>query len=212
MKYFPTIGILIFVLLYIFSAMLYPGGSQADLTTEGFDWVHNYWCNLLNVEAMNGRPNPARLYAIAATIILCLSMAAFFYRFSVSLELSARWRKVIRYSGLLSMSFSTLIFTQWHDLLTILASILGLVALIGVMIGLISNKMYAFLWSAALCILLMGLNNYIYYSGYYLVALPLLQKITFGVVLGWVMALNITMGRPENRKRIPLFKLELERL
>lgn len=199
MSYTTIIGITLFVLIYIFSAALYPGGSQADLTSEGFDWVHNYWCNLLNTEAMNGRPNPARPYAITATIVLCGSIAIFFYQFSGALELTARWRQTIRISGLSSMVCAALIFTRWHDLMTTLASMFGLVALAGVIIVLISNKMHAFLRWAALCILLMGVNNYIYYSGYYLVALPLLQKITFLVVLGWVVALSISLRQNEKQ-------------
>lgn len=201
MSYTTIIGITLFVLLYIFSAALYPGGSQADLTSEGFDWVHNYWCNLLNTEAMNGRPNPARPYAITATIVLCGSIAVFLYQFSGALELTARWQQTIRVSGLSSMACATLIFTRWHDLMTILASMFGLVALMGVIIGLINNKMHTFLRWAGLCILLMGVNNYIYYSGHYLVALPLLQKLTFLVVLSWVVALSFSVRprqKPEN--------------
>ena len=34
----PIFGILIFVVLYIVAALLYPGGSQVDKNSIGFSW------------------------------------------------------------------------------------------------------------------------------------------------------------------------------
>ncbi|MGB5430515.1 MAG: hypothetical protein WBM94_12640, partial [Eudoraea sp.] len=59
----PTVGILIFIGLYIYAASLYPGGSQLDSNSLGFDWMNNYWCNLMNENGMNGLENPARPFA-----------------------------------------------------------------------------------------------------------------------------------------------------
>jgi len=56
----PTFGILIFCGLFVYAASLYPGGSQADINSDGFNWVHNFWCNLMLENALNGRENPAR--------------------------------------------------------------------------------------------------------------------------------------------------------
>ena len=36
--------------------------------------MHNYWCDLLGTEGLNGEPNPAYLIGIAATLILALSI------------------------------------------------------------------------------------------------------------------------------------------
>lgn len=52
---FPPTGILIFFMLYVVAALLYPGGSQADKASTGFSWMNNYWCNLLNEKAMRRR-------------------------------------------------------------------------------------------------------------------------------------------------------------
>ncbi len=191
LKLFPTIGILLYIALYIFSASLYPGGSQADLNAKGFDWINNYWCNLLNVEAMNGALNPARPFAMAAMIILCFSMALFFYLFPKFFFVSKFWKTTTQVSGGLAMTFAVLIFTDYHDVMTSLASIFGLFALIGIFVGLIKNKSTGYLLAGGFCIFLIAVNNYIYYSKQFLVALPLIQKITFAIMLVWVMALNV---------------------
>jgi hypothetical protein len=62
----PLFGTLIYLLLYIVATFFYPGGSQVDKNSFGFSWAQNYWCNLLNENAINGQHNSARPIAIAA--------------------------------------------------------------------------------------------------------------------------------------------------
>lgn len=191
----PTIGILIFVGLYIYSSLLYPGGSQADLNTIGFDWINNYWCNLLNEKAMNGQINPSRPFAISAMIILCLSLMLFFIQFSRKLVTNRFWKITIQISGVMSMLFAILIFTEYHDLMTTLSSIFGVFVVIGIIWEVYKSKMYVFKWSGILCIVLLTANNYIYYSEQRIEYLPLIQKITFVVVLIWIVGLNFKLTK-----------------
>jgi hypothetical protein len=62
----PSIGVILFFLFFIYAASLYPGGTQFDKSTQGFDWVNNYWCELATEEAINGQPNAAMPYAVTA--------------------------------------------------------------------------------------------------------------------------------------------------
>lgn len=192
-QFFTTIGILLFLSLYYYASTLYPGGSQANLTSVGFDWMHNYWCNLLNEQAMNGQLNPARPIAITALFLLCLSLAAFFMQFANKLSTNRLWKMAIQRSGAIALFFTLLIFTQFHDLMTTLASLFGSVTVIGIIWSIHKSKMSLFKWSGVLCILLMGLNNYIYYSEHWLAYLPFIQKITFVIVLAWVAGLNLKL-------------------
>jgi len=57
-------------------------GSQADSNSIGYDWIHNYWCDLLSEKATNGQPNPARPFSITRMAVLCLSLAVFFAKFA----------------------------------------------------------------------------------------------------------------------------------
>lgn len=159
-----TIGILIFVGLYIYSSKLYPGGSQADLNSIGFDWINNYWCNLMNEAGMNGQPNPAKPFAISAMIILCTSLAIFFIQFAKKLAKSRFWKFTIQISGILTMIFAILIFTKYHDLMTTLSSIFGVIVVVGIIWEIYKSKIAIFRSSGIVCIILLALNNYIYYS------------------------------------------------
>lgn len=189
--YFPTIGILVFVVLFIYSSTLYPGGSQADLKSVGFDWYHNYWCNLLREEGMNGEQNPARPIAIFAMLILCISLAVFFYQFSVSMPMSPFWKYMIQVGGLLSMGFVMLLFTSFHDQSIIISSIFGLAAIIGMLVVLWQNQSSPFLWSFVFCLFLFAINNYIYYSNHYVEVLPFIQKISLAATLLWISWMNL---------------------
>ena len=196
----PVIGIAIFVGLYIFSSTLYPGGSQANLNSEGFDWINNYWCNLMNEKGMNGQPNPAKPYSIIAMIILCLSLMFFFIQFAQIYSKSKIWKRIIKTSGIISMSFAILIFTKYHDLMTTLSSIFGLFVVIGIIREVYKSKLSIYKITGVICILILGLNNYIYYTQQFIEVLPLLQKITFAIVLLWIIGLNFEI----NKKKIKL--------
>ena len=186
----PTIGFVLYLILYFISASKYPGGSQANSSTKGFDWVNNYWCNLLNEVAINGMPNPARPYAILGMTILCLSMIAFFYKFAVRNSKNKYWKTAIIVCGTLSMVCAMFLFTNYHDLMTSFSSIFGAVAVIGLIQIILRSGQKSYIISGAFCILLLACNNYIYYSHYLIEFLPLLQKITFIMVLLWVAMLD----------------------
>jgi len=185
-----TIGILIFCILYGYASTLYPGGSQADISSMGYDWINNYWCNLLSETAENGQKNHSRPIAITAMIILCVSLMLFCWQFANTFSKNRNWKNLIKISGFLSMASATLIFTELHDIMIIISSFFGLFAIIGIIREVYTRKMKAYISTGLVCILLLGLNNIIYFSGYYIVILPLLQKITFAVVLLWILSMN----------------------
>ncbi|MFT5819898.1 MAG: hypothetical protein ACI8ZM_001123 [Crocinitomix sp.] len=192
-SFLPTIGIIIFVGLYFYAASLYPGGSQADLNSVRFDWMHNYWCNLMNETAMNGLENPSRPIAIAAMFVLCSSILLFFFQCATQLVTNKTWRLIIRAFGTLSMVSASLIFTQFHDIMTILSSVIGILVVIGIIWAVYKSNLTFFKISGIVCILLMLLNNYIYYSLNGIEFLPFIQKITFAAVLIWIVGLSLKL-------------------
>ncbi len=193
--YLPTIGIGLFAGLYFYSASLYPGGSTFDLDFVGFDWVHNYWCDLMHFETANGQPNPAEPYAVFAMFLLCISMLIFFFMFANAFASSSRWRKAMKICGTISMIFAALIFTKYHNLMIILSSAFGLVPSFGIILGIAKSDMNFYKITGLLCIFLLLLNNLFYYTSMYLNVLPLLQKITFVIVLLWIVGLNWELVR-----------------
>lgn len=186
----PIGRIITFSVLYYYSSHLYPGGSQENLESIGFDWINNYWCNLMSKNGMNGQINSARPLAISAMIILCFSVSVFFYQFAEIITQSSLWKKIIKVTGVLSMIFATLMFTDYHDLMTILSSLFGLIAVIGIIKEIYDSKLFNYKITGVICMISLAINNIIYYSTEFIEWLPLIQKITFLIVLIWIWGVN----------------------
>lgn len=197
----PIFGTLIFVVLYVVATLLYPGGSQADKNSVGFSWANNYWCNLLNENAINGQGNPAKPVAMTGMFVLCLTLAFFWFLFPKHINLDQKLKLIIQISGTLAMTISFFLFTNInHDLVTNLASIFGLVATTVTFIGLYKTKWFGLLAFGLLNILLVGLNNYVYYTKGLIAYLPVIQKISFASFLIWVCCVDINLYREQKKK------------
>ena len=189
-------GITLFVLLYVLAAWLYPGGNQLDRHAPGFSWKNNYWCNLLGEQAINGMPNRAKPIAIAAMLVLCGSLALFWYLYPKAANLRKGLRLVIQIAGILAMVTGPLLFTSVnHDMITNLSSAFGVIATGGVLINIYQKKWFGLLVFGLLNLLLVGLNNYCYYSEVWIIYLPVVQKITFASFLIWFSSITIKVYR-----------------
>ena len=190
----PIFGVILFIVLYFVATFFYPGGSQVDKNSIGFSWTNNYWCNLLDKNAINGQRNPAKPIAITAMFVLCLTLTFFWFLFSRHINIGKITKLVILISGTLAMTIAFFLFTNInHDLVTNLASIFGLIATFGTLIGLYKTKWYSLFILGILNILLVGLNNYVYYNKELIIYLPLIQKISFATFLVWVCSVDINL-------------------
>ena len=199
--YLPIAGIFLFFMLYLFAASKYPGGSQEDDFSIGFDWFHNYWCDLMKDIAYNKKLNEARPIAIFATFLLSFSIALFSIQFPKFLPVSKFWDKATSISGVLAMSIAILIFTSLHDIVIIVCSLFGLVTVIGIFKGLIKNRERLHQRIAIFCFFLIVINNILYYGEAYYY-LPLIQKLTFAVILIWLASLNLLFIK-RSKHRMP---------
>lgn len=192
----PLFGTFLFVVLYIIATIFYPGGSQADKNAIGFSWTNNYWCNLLNENAINGQPNPAKPIAITGMFVLCVTLTFFWFLFAKHISLDRKLKLLIKVSGTLAMTIAFFLFTNFdHDLVINLASIFGLFATAGIFIGLYKTKWFGLFAFGLVNILLAGLNNYVYYNKELVNYLPVIQKITFAAFLVWVCSIDINLYR-----------------
>lgn len=192
LAWIPIVGIPCFVLLYVYATFYYPGGSQADPQSTGFSWVHNYWCNLLNNNAINGQANPAHPIAMTAMLVLCVSLAAFWYFFpTISLKKSLLIG-ITQFAGIAAMGAALLLNSSLdHDLVTNLASLLGIIAVAGTLIGLRQLQWNALFWFGTMNLLLVILNNFLYYNPDLIRFLPLIQKISFAAFLVWFFMISV---------------------
>ena len=190
----PVIGCALFVILYVVAAFLYPGGSGIDKTSVGYNWMENYWCNLLNTKAINGQINSAKPVAMTAMVILCISLSFFWISFPIVVQLKKYHRIVIQVGGTTSMIAAFLLLTNIdHDLAVNFSSSLGFVAVLGVLVALyqlIWSKLFAF---GLFNLVLIALNNYLYYIISDLTYLPIVQKLTFLSFLFWICFIDMKM-------------------
>lgn len=188
------------MLLYIIAALLYPGGSNTDKTARGFNVLHNYWCDLLGPVAKNGGHNPGWRVAMWAMGVLCVALAIFWWIVPRLFERN-RWYKIlISYAGIVSMTIAPFLFTQYHDLIINLASIPGIIALATTFTALYKHRWFKLFGFGILCLLLIGINNYVYYTGHWLFMLPVLQKFTFLLVMTWMGIITWVIYRRDINK------------
>ena len=193
LTFLPTFGILIFIGLFVYSASLYPGGSQADINSVGFDWFNNFWCNLMLENGLNGQENPARSIAILSMIVLSSSMTLFFFQFAMHFVRNRVWKMIIKITGALAMLSAAFIFTRYHDIMTTILSVCGVLGIFGIIRALHKNNLTFFKISGIVCMILVGINNLFYYSENLIEYLPVTQKITFILMLAWTVGLNLKM-------------------
>jgi hypothetical protein len=192
----PVLGTVLYIILYLVATLLYPGGSQVDKSSIGFSWTNNYWCNLLNENAMNGQHNPAKPVAMTGMFVLCLTLAFFWFLFPKHINVGRPARLVIQISGILAMAIAFFLFTNIdHDLITDLASFFGLIATVGTFIGLYKAGWYGLFAFGLLNVLLVGLNNYLYYNKGLIIYLPIIQKISFATFLAWICSIDLKLYR-----------------
>lgn len=190
----PTLGILIFIVLYFIATLYYPGGSQVEKNSIGFSWIDNYWCNLLNENAMNGQQNSAKPIAMTAMLALCFSLSFFWILFPQQVKTVKIIRLSIQISGIISMFVAFFLFTNInHDLITDVASFFGLIATIGTFTVLYKIRWMGLFMFGLINILLVGINNYVYFTHGLIIYLPVIQKISFAAFLIWIFCIDINL-------------------
>lgn len=190
LTWIPFSGICLFVLLYYISTFFYPGGSWADKGAAGFSWLNNYFCDLLDEKAKNGQYNSARLPAIVSWVVLCISLSVFWYLIPKLLSIYNTGKRVIQYCGITAMFIASFLFTSLHDIVTHLSGMFGFIALGVTFSGLYKSRLTGFFYTGLFCMVLMGLNYYIMLGNVFSNFLPVVQKITFLLVLLWIFLLN----------------------
>lgn len=189
----PAMGAVLFLVLYLVAAQYYPGGSQADKAGRGFDWVHNYWCNLLNERGMNGELSASRPIALTAMGVLCVTMGFFAWIFSTQVPFSRNIRVLVQVSGIAGMVLAMFIFTEAHDWLINVSCLLGMISAVGTMAGLRMLRWGFLFWLGILSLVMVVLNNVLYQYKPWTWALPAVQKITFLMFLGWVFWISVKL-------------------
>jgi len=97
------------------------------------------------------------------------------------------------------MTIALFLFTKWHDEITNLASLFGLVATVGSFVVLYKINWYGLFAFGIINLLLVALNNYVYYTKGLIIYLPVIQKITFAAFLVWVCCINVSLYQRQKK-------------
>jgi hypothetical protein len=144
-------------------------------------------------KGIDGQPNPGRPVALWAMGVLCLTMASFAYIFPGEVGFSKRARIFLQAAGIGSMVIALFIFTEQHDMLINIASLLGLFGVFGTMVGLRMLRWNNLFWFGVFNLVLVVVNNVLYYGEGLLVALPVVQKVTFAGFLLWISSISAVL-------------------
>lgn len=188
-KLFLPIAITLSLVLLAVAVNTYPGGSQLNATSVGFDWKQNYICNLFGATAVNGAPNSARGWAISGWAIMCISIGAFFVSFSGNIAIKSAAR-MIRYCGILSMVSAFLAVTPLHDYAITAALVFSMTSVVYITACVFRTK---FTWLKVLAILSIVIAYTaaaVYYTRFHLEILPTLQKASLISFLAWFLSLH----------------------
>ena len=182
----PLVGIVVYMALYAGATYLYPGGSNANPASQGFDWMNNYWCDLIARTAKNGEPNGARRIALTGMVVLVSSLSVFWYQLPSFFRERKTTRIVIRVFGITAMFVLLFVTTTLHDVVIFIGGLLSAIPVFGLLKELYVNGWrWLFLWGG-ICVLLIMLNFFIYLTGFGITWLPLIQKLTFASFLCWI--------------------------
>jgi hypothetical protein len=183
------------VLLYFTATLKYPGGTQLDKESNGFSWTQNYFCNLLNENAINGQKNTAQPIALTAMGVLCVTLALFWYILPMHAPTGKTSKCIMQISGILSMFIASFLYTKYHDMVINSACFFGLIAILGTFNVLKKLQWKGLFWMGIFSLILFLLNNILYYGHGLLFYLPVVQKITFVYFLLWICCIQLQVYR-----------------
>jgi hypothetical protein len=198
-SHLPLIGIVISVCLFFVAATYYPGGTTDSATSVGYDWAHNFISSLFAATALNGAANPARLVAIPAMLVLCVSIGALFKSIS-NKSTSKIHRKTIEISGIGAAVYAFLVVTPMHDLMVNIALPFALIAQLATLHLLYVMRRSLLFFVGSVCILLLLLSAAMYYGNLFFGLLPVVQKASLVLCFGWLAAVHYTTFDQESRE------------
>ena len=194
----PLVGVTVFLVAYGYAASVYPGGTRQDAHTVGYHHLANYWCDLLDAVAYDGRPNPGRPVALAATVMLPLALAPLWFSlpalFGAVDRRSRALAAVVRGAGVVALCAAALVFTSWHDRAINIGAAAGSVAGIAALAGLVRGRQWMLASGGVLAAAAATLNYALWSTGLAPDVTPIAQKGAYVVILAWTVLAARTLA------------------
>jgi hypothetical protein len=189
----------VFVLLYAFAAVLYPGGTYAEPTKGAYSFVDNYFCDLLDAYAKGGQRNPGRPAAIAAMVVLCAGLAVFWWNVPKLFPAARVRAAVVRAAGVASGLVTPWVATRAHDAVIHTGVFLGVIGFVGTMTAPGAHRTRTVEVAAWTAIGFAVANYVIWVTRIGLSSMALVQKGAFSFFLLWVVLVALRLRGPAGR-------------
>jgi hypothetical protein len=93
------------------------------------------------------------------------------------------------------MGTAFFLFAGPHDMIINIASLFGLISVLGTLAGLYQLKWIWLLRMGIFNLLMVAINNLCYYNKSLLIYLPIVQKITFLIFLLWISLISLRLSK-----------------
>ncbi len=196
-SWIPIGAVGFFLVCYISGAYLYPGGAKFNPASLGFSLIDNYWCDLFDSPTYGGQDNPARPVALVGISVLSIGLMVLWWKLPAYFGSARRGKALaIRSMGVLGAGLLPLVASPFHDSIINGTSLL-LSGAILLTLGILrqQGKQQALYLGVAM-MALVGINLLVWKTGVGLLYLPLLQKISFGFFLLWVILVAQLTQKP----------------
>lgn len=189
----PLIGVLASLVLFALATARYPGG---------YDWANHSISALFQPRALNGAENPARPLAVLAIFIFCVSMGVVFK--SISRRGKSRFhKKTIEIAGIGSMVYAFLVVTPMHNLLVGVGLLFFVTAMLVTLHMVYLEGRSGLLYAGIVCLALPLCNAVMYYGNVLYGFLPIVQKTSAAMWVGWLLALQFAESKGGTQRNDP---------
>jgi len=166
------------LVFYIIAALFYPGF---------FNPSKLFFCDLMETSiGTDESPNHGRPFAIVSLTSIAIVIASFFIWFANQSKWPKPKKTFTKISGILAAFFTTFIFTELHDQLLLLASIVGFFPLTIIALEMLKTKSKRIPILGLISVLLLAVYNVTFYLNIYEFFWPIMQKICIAICLIWI--------------------------
>jgi hypothetical protein len=177
-----VLGILAAAGLLLVGTLTFPGG---------FNWNRDFISTLLR-----GPAGDSRYFADAGVLVFCFSVGLIFARLAQAPEL-AKGKKVVQIAGIGSQIYAAFIITPMHDLMVAVSLLFLIISIVGLVGALVRCHEAGLAALGSACLFVLVCSAISYYGSLFVIVLPWAQRVSFGMLAMWLVALDWRFARSE---------------
>ena len=101
----------------------------------------------------------------------------------------------MKFAGILALAITLLLSSGNHDVIVRIAGVFGVVAMGSIFVELYRSRYFKLFGFGVFCLIVFLVNYYVYETGVYIRALPVIQKGTFASFIIWFLLMDYCLYR-----------------